>query len=148
MGVYTVHLAGESYRNSDGTPRQRIIRRLSSGDPLRLVREPDNRHDPDAVAVHARGGQVGYVARDQCGWVAEIIDAGRPISASVLSRAAPADRPDVFGVLMEVRTAADARLSPPLLAPSRLDQKSSVPWPIIGVLALVAAVAAALAIAR
>ena len=35
---------------------------LTPGMPLRLVREPDNEYDPDAIAVYAEDEKIGYVA--------------------------------------------------------------------------------------
>lgn len=43
---------------------------ISIGDPVELVREPENPVDPEAIAVtHARG-KIGYIARPFCGAVA------------------------------------------------------------------------------
>lgn len=36
----------------------------SQGMPLRLIREPDNEHDRDAIAVYAENNKVGYVANN------------------------------------------------------------------------------------
>ncbi len=61
---YEVEVVGESYRNSDGSDRQRIIARLQVGDPIVLVREPDNQYDSNAIAVCTTGGrQIGYLSR-------------------------------------------------------------------------------------
>lgn len=35
---------------------------LTSGLPLKLVKEPDNEFDKDAIAVYAQGEKIGYVA--------------------------------------------------------------------------------------
>ena len=40
------HLAGRMYHDAD-----EVWEQLKVGTPLRLVREADNRHDPDAIAV-------------------------------------------------------------------------------------------------
>jgi hypothetical protein len=55
-------VVGVSFKNEDGTSREEVIGRLKQFDFLDLVCEPDNPHDPDAVAVHRKGGgQVGYL---------------------------------------------------------------------------------------
>ena len=36
---------------------------LRVGDPLALIREPDNRHDRNAIRVEWRGHKLGYVPR-------------------------------------------------------------------------------------
>ena len=35
---------------------------ITFGTPLKLVKEPDNEFDSDAIAVYAEGEKVGYVA--------------------------------------------------------------------------------------
>ena len=37
---------------------------LTSGLPLKLVKEPDNEFDKDAIAVYAQGEKIGYVANN------------------------------------------------------------------------------------
>lgn len=81
----TVHVVGESYRQdvlarvaaaaTDAAPFLEELkgkaRAIAVKDTERrwfraaLFREPDNPHDPNAVAVHASGhGQIGYLDRD------------------------------------------------------------------------------------
>lgn len=57
---------------------------LSLGDPLVLVREPDNPHDDRAVAVHWRGRKLGYVPRTDNCTIAQLLDCRRPVSARIL----------------------------------------------------------------
>jgi hypothetical protein len=46
---------------------------LPKNEPLALVREPDNKFDPNAVQVWARGRHIGFVkgtqSRDLAGWI-------------------------------------------------------------------------------
>ena len=37
---------------------------LTPGLPLKLVKEPDNEHDKDAIAVYAKDEKIGYVANN------------------------------------------------------------------------------------
>ena len=56
------HVAGVSHRRSALEAAD-----LSPGAPLRLVRERDNPHDPNAIAVRdANGEQLGYIPADLC----------------------------------------------------------------------------------
>ena len=55
------------------------------GDALTLVREPDNRHDRNAIRVEWRGRKLGYVPRAQNAAVAAAMDAGDRLSARVSS---------------------------------------------------------------
>lgn len=65
------------------------------GAPLVLVRDPENEHDADAIAVHLAlsGEQLGWVPRALAAEVAPSLDAGEPWSALVLRerRASPRD---------------------------------------------------------
>lgn len=63
------------------------------GRPLELRRDPDNEHDPNAIAVLAGGEQVGWVPREVAAELAPELDAGRPWAAAVLRehRTSPRD---------------------------------------------------------
>lgn len=76
---------------------------LKVGDRLELAREPDNPHDPNAVAVAWRGRKLGYVPRSANAALAWGLDRGAPLRARI-SRLAwhpnPARRLE-FEVFME-----------------------------------------------
>lgn len=77
-------VVGVTYQNEDGTSRKDIIAGLSSGDKLRLEREPDNKFDPNAVKVCALCGdtwkQIGYLPKDVAGEVSSALEAGQQYS--------------------------------------------------------------------
>lgn len=54
------------------------------GDTLRLVREPRNPHDANAVRVEWRGEMLGYVPRRENGDVARQMDRGAPVRARIV----------------------------------------------------------------
>lgn len=58
---------------------------IRAGDALTLVREPDNRHDRNAVRVEWRGQKLGYVPRAENRLIAEAMDAGERLTARVSS---------------------------------------------------------------
>jgi hypothetical protein len=67
---FFAHVAGESYRNSDGSDRQAIIPCCRVGELLLLEHEPDNPHDINAIRVLRQSGeQVGYLEREFAGEV-------------------------------------------------------------------------------
>jgi hypothetical protein len=73
------------------------------GRPLELRRDPDNPHDPNAIAVHAGDGeQVGWVPREIAAELAAELDAGAPWSAVVLRehRRSPRDPRDGLTMLL------------------------------------------------
>ncbi len=53
------------------------------GDPLALVREPDNAHDTHAVRVEWRGQVLGYVPRRDNHAVARHLDRGVKVEARI-----------------------------------------------------------------
>ncbi len=57
--------------------RQEVLRRLAPGTVLRVVRQPDNPHDANAIALHEpHGDQVGFFNRRLAAALAPVIDAG------------------------------------------------------------------------
>lgn len=58
-------VAGVTFKNDDGSDRQRFIRRrVSAGDHADLVREPKNKYDKNAVAVYVHNHKIGYLRAD------------------------------------------------------------------------------------
>ncbi|MDD3482470.1 HIRAN domain-containing protein [Azovibrio restrictus] len=57
--------------------------RLRVGDPLSLVREPENPHDPRAVRVEWQGRKLGYVPRKENRSVAAALDRGDVLRARI-----------------------------------------------------------------
>jgi hypothetical protein len=53
------------------------------GDPLRLVREPDNAHDPRAVAIYYQDDRIGYVPRERNRDIADRLDGGVPLDCRI-----------------------------------------------------------------
>ena len=56
---------------------------LAVGDPVELIREPANVHDPDAVGVVFQGSQLGYVPRRENRAVAQMLDRGESLQATI-----------------------------------------------------------------
>jgi hypothetical protein len=54
------------------------------GDALRLVREPQNPHDANAVRIEWRGEMLGYLPRRENVDVARQMDLGAPVKARVV----------------------------------------------------------------
>lgn len=108
MSCYTLHVTGESQQNRDGSNRQDILWRTRPGDAVELVREPDNPYDEDAVAVHVKHGQIGYVSRDYLHWLAPMLDEGLDVRAIVHAvRGGTSDKPSL-GALIQVATVGDS----------------------------------------
>lgn len=58
---------------------------IKIGDALELIREPDNKHDRNAIRVEWQGHKLGYVPRAQNRAVAAAMDAGDRLTARVSS---------------------------------------------------------------
>ena len=80
------------------------------GRPLELRRDPGNPHDPNAIAVHAGGEQVGFVPRVVAEEIAPAIDAGEPHSAIVLREQRASPRDPRTGLTMLVAAAPSLEL--------------------------------------
>ena len=78
MLVQSSPLAGSQYHQLNDL--KDLIR---VGDPLELRREPENRHDPNAVRVFWRGHSLGYLPRKENAAVAKAMDGGEPVSANI-----------------------------------------------------------------
>jgi hypothetical protein len=82
------------------------------GRPLELRRDPGNPHDPNAIAVHAGGVQVGWVPRAVAEVIAPAIDRGEPYSAVVLreQRGSPRDPRTGLTMLLAAATSIELRV--------------------------------------
>jgi len=79
--VQSSPLAGSQYYAA-----AKVRTEIRIGDRLTLTREPDNRHDHNAVRVDWQGWQIGYVPRAENGAVARALDAGEKLEARVSKR--------------------------------------------------------------
>ena len=76
--VQSSPLAGSQYYAlSEAWPQ------IRPGDRLTLTREPDNRHDRNAIRVDWNGRQLGYVPRAENRAVAAALDRGEKLEARV-----------------------------------------------------------------
>lgn len=82
-----------------------LIRQLSVGDAVHLVREPDNAHDKNAVAVFNFAGQrLGYIPRKVSADLARAIDEDdAQVSAIVAEKIATGRDRKRFNALLEIR---------------------------------------------
>ena len=82
---FAIALVGVIFNNEDGKNRQQVIADLKIGSEVILIREYDNIHDPDAVAVvNTNDDKIGYLpAGDR---LADHLDMGGETKAHVLKR--------------------------------------------------------------
>lgn len=77
--LQTSPLAGFQYHAGEA-----VWALLAPGTSLQLVREPRNPHDPHAVRVEWNGHKLGYIPRLQNHTVAQLLDRGAALSASIV----------------------------------------------------------------
>lgn len=110
IGIYSHNVVGTNYhaaacRSGDFSPGARV----------RLVRQPDNEHDPNAVAVKAdkpRAGVAGYISKGHARRLAKVLDAGTELEAVAITGTGPGEPCDAITIL-----AADPRVLAHLLTP-------------------------------
>jgi hypothetical protein len=101
MGVYTLNIVGESYR-------QKAIKHCREGDQINLRREPKNKYDSNAVAVLRKSGeQIGYLSREDAEWVARIMDAGDTVEARIKWLTGGTRDKPTYGVVIDINTTPD-----------------------------------------
>lgn len=111
MGRYNVGLVGEANY-------QQAIQRLRIGDPVELIREPENQYDPLAVkACDVAGRTIGYVARGS--WLQRLIaEEDQPVVAHVANVTGGERGKPYRGVVLDIMTANDARTAREGLPPA------------------------------
>jgi len=83
MRSYPSWIAGLKYPAPDGTDRGAYCAGLAEGSLLNMVSEPNNKFDPNAVALHPHGKHLGYVPQRHA-WVSEAIDEGKLLQCAVI----------------------------------------------------------------
>jgi hypothetical protein len=101
-------IVGTKYRGPEAIA---ALARLRPGDRLRLVREPGNEHDPDAVAVYSGTMHLGYIPRGPNRDVADRIMSADSVSAIVTAEAIIEKGQVRFAPRIEIRNHFDDLLS-------------------------------------
>lgn len=114
---FSMPACGEWYENEDGTSRQAELALCRPGEQVELIREPDNPHDPRAVAiVSCRGVRLGYLRRDRAVWIGSKIDRCYDVRA-IVERVKGHDLPgSTLGLIIRVNMEGEE----PALAPRTL----------------------------
>jgi hypothetical protein len=109
-GLRVAGVAGAGAHHADAL----VSDSVAPGRLLELRRDPDNRHDPNAIQVHPvdGGAQVGWVPRELAAELAPELDAGRPLSAVVLREQRHSPRDPRHGLTMLIAPAEAIELSP------------------------------------
>jgi hypothetical protein len=97
-GLRVAGVAGAAQLHADALASDGV----APGRPLELRRDPENEHDPNAIAVFEPGAadQVGWVPREAAAELAPELDAGRPWAAIVLREQRRSPRDERHGLTM------------------------------------------------
>jgi hypothetical protein len=133
--VWTIRLALTSR-----APWKTYAAQLAPGDSVRLVREPDNRHDPRAImAVNAAGNPVGYLYAEDAGLLYLLLDQTPPLRDDSAVATIVSTGHDRRGPIVHIRIQIELASAAPLFTliailalkdehfPSRFDFQQN-PW--------------------
>lgn len=108
-GLHVTGVAGATRHHADAVASQEF----GPGQRLELRRDPENEHDPNAIAVHPDGGgeQLGWVPRELAAELAPQLDAGRSWAAVVLREQRRSPRDPRHGLTMLLAPASELELA-------------------------------------
>ncbi|WP_158288660.1 HIRAN domain-containing protein [Ornithinimicrobium flavum] len=108
-GIFAIAARGEAYHKAACQAGD-----FSPGASVRLVREPDNEHDPNAVAILAEGHRTraAYVNKGKARSLAKILDKGIELRAISLRGTASGRVCDQITVLAAAPEVVEHLLSP------------------------------------
>jgi hypothetical protein len=107
--VFYKQVHGISFKNDDGSSRQKIIKDCYEGEELVLIPEPDNRFDPGAVKICRKNGeQLGYWPSEG-GRLADDLAKGWTYRVTVDEIYTPEDHPRKRGVKLRVEVLTMSR---------------------------------------
>ncbi|WP_374594771.1 HIRAN domain-containing protein [Sphingosinicella sp.] len=110
-------IVGESQINKDGSARQTVLRHCEPGDPVKLLREPKNAHDRNAIFVTTLNGRgVGYIKRDEAPELARRLDAHEKCSAQIQKIKGGMEDYPSYGVMVSVAFVGETHPKPDPLA--------------------------------
>jgi hypothetical protein len=109
-GLHVMNVAGAGRHHAEAIASSDAV---APGRRLELRRDPENEHDPNAIAVLAGGDQVGWVPRELAAELAPELDAGRPWTAIVLREQRRSPRDPRHGLTMLLAPDADVELRVP-----------------------------------
>ena len=107
-GLHVTGVAGAGRHHAEAIASSEAA---APGSPLELRRDPGNEHDPNAIAVHAGGEQVGWVPRELAAELAPLIDDGQAWSAVVLREQRRSPRDPRHGLTMLIAAADEIELN-------------------------------------
>lgn len=85
-----------------------VFHKLRTGQKLQLKAEPDNKYDPQAVAVYFKEYKLGYVPRNANYSISKFLEAGCPVFETRIQYIHPEDMPEnQVGLVVYLKKAGD-----------------------------------------
>ncbi len=76
-------VAGVGYKNSDGTDRQKILKKCKIGEKLILTHEPIPQDENAVKVCRENGEQIGWLTKSMAMDIAHRLDRGSRVDASI-----------------------------------------------------------------
>ncbi|SDA36893.1 HIRAN domain-containing protein [Sphingomonas sp. NFR15] len=82
MQEFTLAVVGIDFPNENGSNRRSEAMMTQPGAPIKLVLEPKNKHDPNAISVFSpQGVQIGYMNAERAPYVGLRMGRGEDVTA-------------------------------------------------------------------
>ena len=88
-------VAGVSYR-------QDVVADCWEGDEVRLIRDPANKYDKNAIKVHSSMGHIGFIPREETEGLAPFIDGGGKAEAYIAELTGGTRDKPIISVILQV----------------------------------------------
>ena len=87
--IFAFRVVGMSFYEDPNKPFK-----FRNGQRIQAVREPDNEHDANAVAITTGrpAKKIGYVNKQRAAWVAKVLDAGQELDGIIIQSKAASPR--------------------------------------------------------
>ena len=93
--MFRTAVAGVSYR-------QDAVADCWEGDKVRLIRDPANKYDKNAIKVHSSMGHIGFIPREEAEGLAPFIDGGGKAEAYIAELIGGTPNKPTTGVILQV----------------------------------------------
>ena len=93
VSSFRTFVAGVKYR-------QGAVMRCRLGQPVKLIRDPTNAHDKNAIEVWCGYSQIGFIRRDEAEGLAPSIDEGDRVQAIIHQLVGPDSGKPFTGVVL------------------------------------------------
>ncbi len=91
-------LVGVSFRPKEA---KEIVAGLNEGDEVRLIRDPENKYDPNAIQVHVEDEFIGFVAKHEAAVIAPDLDEALSDDPEAVFTATVEAKPSRWSAILE-----------------------------------------------